>query len=299
MAEAAATVMPGRMVTRTNVRPVKRQLSLYEKQSLDVGVGRYLVMPSHPNTEIEELVDIGVNPYQVFGVEYVESYFDTLRAHYRDLCHMHHGDVFEFMANTQAPNSYRYAHIDLYGHLNEGIFNALQAWRRIPARHSRLRVTTFSARRSPMQLQFEQELHEAIIMQLCQLGYDHDTSDAQRWISLYDSARGQVQDTTRIVVGLAMLNLFFGIEDHRAYTSMDEGKAILPVVSGNHIISSIERWTYREADTNNHMQTVWFDLKPLPTQAMRHSSQWILNEVYKMLAMMEHHIPTFRIAFFQ
>lgn len=286
-------VLPGRFGNR-ELRPVKRRLSVYEKSSLPTHEGRALILPGAPNTEIEELVDAGYNSCHIFGVEQDPVIYQQLMSHYHDNVHIYRGEICDWMAKSRAPGEYSYVHLDFCGHFTREEAAGIQAWRTIVAPTARVRLSIFRGRRSPLQFDWEEQMHEDLLLAWCQLGYDNDTVDPERWVDYHNQIAETMDDTTQIVIAIMLCNFFFGIEDYRKYVdSCREHGPYLPTVNGNHILTNVYRWTYNEAGSPNYMFTVWADLLPIPPDPLRNSTQWILNEMSKVFTYLNYHIPAF------
>lgn len=284
-----SVVMPGKFANRA-LRPIKRQLSVFEKSTIQRPEGRALVMPAEPNTEIEELVEAGFNPCFIYGVEQDMSRYIALLAHYHDQAHIHQGDVFQFMNKARGIKRYTYVHIDLCGMFTREVAIKTQSWRPLMAPWSRLRFSAYRARQSPGQQEFEQQLHEDLLLRWCEIGYELDAADPERWIHYHQRAQEHLSDTSRLIVAIAVANFFFGIDDYRSYIDdcARKGTAFLPLVEGDYLPHNIKRWHYNEPGTPNHMFTVWMDLQPLDGDRLNNSTQWILNQLALVFEQLEH-----------
>jgi hypothetical protein len=288
-------VLPGRFAQRA--RPIKRKLSAFEKSSLLTTQGRALILPGDINTEVEELTSAGYNPCLIFGCENEEPTYRYLLNHYHDSVHLFHMDVFEWMRRVRATGQYSYLHLDLCGHFGREEAINIQAWRALLAPTARVRVSVFRGRRSPMQFEWEEQLLQDLLLRWCELGYELDALDPERWIAFYDHSRETRDDTTKTILAVMISNFFFGLDDFRVYVdSCTAREDFLPRVEGDHLLTNISRWTYNEQGNPSHMFTVWADLVPLPADPLRDSTQWILDHLATMFESFHHHVPRFKIS---
>lgn len=289
-------VMPGRFGNR-ELRPTKRRLSTYEKSSLVTTEGRALVLPGSPNTEIEELAEAGYDACRIFGVEQDEKTFRELQRHYHDSAHLFHDDVFKWMSRAQGLGQYSYIHLDFCGHFTSEQAVGMQEWKDLAAPEARLRVSVFRGRRSPLQFDWEETMQHDLLLNWCQLAFDTDEVDQDRWVAHDNQVRDTLEDTTKIIVALMTLTFFFGVTDYRTYLdNCRQHGNYLPSVEGRHVLTGIHRFIYNEPGSPNHMFTVWVDLKPMPTDPMRHSTQWTLNELNRIFDSISYHVPIFNPA---
>jgi len=280
--------------SNTRLRETKRQLSAHEKTALPTTSGRALLLPGSIKGEVEELIDAGYDPAHIFGVEKEPGIYSELFDFYRDTVHIVNEDVFTWMRNSKARGTYSYIHLDMCGHLAQRDFYYYQHWSKLPAENARVRVSLFRGRRSAAQFDWESRLYDELLLQWCRIGHERDVNDPARWEAYYNHFQEHINDSTRIMVGLMIMNFFFGIEDYRTFlqTCSEQGEWYIPHVLGDHDITNIKRYTYNEAGSPNYMFTVWADLVPL-TNPLRTSEQWALNGIDKIFQQMDFTVPPF------
>jgi len=283
--------------SHTRLRETKRKLSTYEKQTLPDTSGRVLILPGSTKGEVEELVEAGFDPTRIYGLEKDPSVYAELFDFYRDNVHIVQEDVFSWMRKTKAPNTYSYIHLDMCGHLLPRDFFYYQDWINLPADTARVRVSLFRGRRLHAQLDWEQRLYDELLLQWCRLGHERDENDPGRWEEHFNRFQEDMGDSTRVVVGLMIMNFFFGLPDYRSFMEpcYEQDEWYVPHVLGNHTITNIKRFTYHEVGSPNHMFTVWADLVPLKNP-IRTSEQWALNEIHRIFSQIDFATPPFTLA---
>lgn len=281
----------------TELRANKRKISVFEKSTLLTTRGRALLLPGDGNGEVEELITAGYDPAYIFGVENDPKTFTELFDFYYDTVHIVNDDIYTWMKRSKAKGSYSYLHLDLCGHVARQEFPNYQNWKGLFAPEARVRVSTFRGRRSAAQFDWESQLYDDLLLQWCRIGHQRDTVDPQRWKEHYDILSRSMDDTTRIIVGLVIMNFFFGIGDYRQYVDdcirYDDWH--LPHVLGDHDIKNITRFSYNEPGNKSSMFTVWMDLVPLKNP-LRTSEQWTLNMLHKIYEQMNYQVPHFNPA---
>jgi len=288
--------LPSSRFGNKTLRPNKRQLSIEEKSTLAFPPGRALVLPGDPRTEIEELVSAGYDPCYIFGVEIDPKNYSSLVNYYHDNAKIFHADVFYWMKQVQARGEYTYIHLDFCGHFNEEHAIGCQSWIHLPAPEARIRVSIFRGRRSPMQFDWESQMQENLLLRWCELGYELDEIDSKRWITFYNHFQETMDDSTKLIVSLMILNFFFGVKDYRDYLAECEKKGtFFPDTNGTHYLEKIYRYTYNEPGSPNYMYTVWVDLKPVPVKpSSNEDTQWSFNQLAKMFENIDYNIPAFK-----
>jgi len=286
--------LPSRFGNKT-LRPNKRQLSVEEKSTLAFPPGRALVLPGDPKTEIEELVSVGYDPCYIFGVEIDPKAYASLVNYYHDNAKIFHSDVFCWMKQVQAHGKYTYIHLDFCGHFNKEHAIGCQSWIQLPAPEARIRVSIFRGRRSPVQLDWESQMQEDLLLRWCELGHELDLVDSKRWITFYNHFQQTMDDSTKLVVSLMILNFFFGVKDYRDYlVECEREGSFLPDANGTHYLESIYRYTYNEPGSPNYMYTVWADLKEMSaSSSLRNDSQRKLDQLAKTFENIDYDIPAF------
>lgn len=273
-------------------RTVKREISVYEKNTLTALDGRACVMPGEPETEVEELIAAGFNPLAIVGVEQIEWIYRRLRSHYWDTLTLFNEEVGAFLARAQAA-SYSYIHLDYCGHFNRETVASLAGWPRVLAPSARMRYTVVRGRRNSSQYEWEAQLFRDLALTWCELGANSDNDDMFRWLTYDDALRGLDDDTPITLALMTMLGATFGVDDVRTYMdSLRIRGPHVPVVEGRHRVTGIKRFCYAEPGTPNHMFTMWVDLEPLDiTTIQRLDEQWALDYVASILSQLTYATP--------
>lgn len=277
-----------------DLRMIKRQLSVFEKSSVPNTNGRAIILPSEPNTEVEELIGVGFDPMRIFCIEHEQDKADKLYAHYWDDCHVHWEDVGTWMQRARGEGRYSYVHLDFCGHLKHEEIAAIQQCKRLMAPVSRVRVSVFRGMRLKHQFDLENMVRDQVLLRICEMCGAADEIFPDRWQLFYDQIRENYDDTTQIVIATLLMTFFFGLDSIWDYTDRCnlEGP-YLPEVHGNHTLVNIQRFVYHEIAAPNHMFSVWADVAPIANETVKESIQWRLNEIAKVFESISYRPPNF------
>lgn len=271
-------------------RYVKRELSSAEKATVPTTRGRALVLPGAPGSEIEELIEAGFDAAYIIGVEHQARLADELMEYYRDGAHVFCAEVCDFMRHARMAQTYSYIHLDFCCQLTRELAVDIQAWRPLVAPTARVRMSTFRGRRSPAQMDTETLLINDTLLTWCEAAHDLDNSDRPRWVAFHDFLVDHDTDTATVMAAIMIANFFFGMDDFEEYVAEARARGpFIPEVRGTHAISDITRWNYHERSSPNHMATTWVDLEPLGLDALRHSTQWTLNGLARIMSRLTDH----------
>jgi hypothetical protein len=262
------------------LHPVKRALSIFEKSSFPVASrpGKYLLLPAEPNTEIEELLDIGVDARDVYAIEKEQVLADQLYDHYFDQVTVHWIDALSYLERASL-GSYSYIHLDFCGHFKEEEVAAVISSSQALAPHSRLRVSLLRNRKVTATTQFESFLREAMGVPL--LEQLARTDERLGWGEVIGNFRTS-EDTTQIVAVLVLLAHFFGVNPWEYADANVGASKELPPINGRHWIYNIQHWVYSEPGAHAAMETVWFDMMELPESTSFHPG-FVPAQLYQLL----------------
>lgn len=270
------------------LRGVKRDLSRYEKETAVPSSGaKAMIMPSCPNTEVEELIAVGYRPEQIFCVEREQTLADALLEHYWDSVHVHWDEVGHFLERAVGPFSY--LHLDYCGHLLHDELAGIEAAHMKLAAYARLRVSLLRVRQRDTTRDYEHLLAENILVRLAAVCQSRDRYES-RWDTYLDALIDG--DTTQIVLGIWLLNHLFGLGVWEYADRCTVQGDYLPEVNGTHILTNIRRFTYNEVGGRSPMYTVWCDAAPLRTD-VSNDPQWVVDEVARVFHAMAQPILSF------
>lgn len=168
------------------IKKCKRQLSIFEKESLLYTDGLALVMPAEPNGEVEELIAAGYHERMIIGVEKDQTLADSLHIYYWDTVDIKWSEIGFWLHRSKA--FYGYIHLDYcsqFKNTSTGIdvlseLHGLESTMSRLTSHARIRVSTYEARRKPEQIADEAVLANRSIQALCKAGAQEESFNAEQ-----------------------------------------------------------------------------------------------------------------------
>lgn len=238
----------------TSHHGTKRFLSTYEKRSLPISSDLYLVMPGSANTEVEELLELGIPVRNIIALERNQSIANLLHTHYWDSVDVKWEEVGFWLSRAQA--HYAYIHLDYCSILSQtecfGIYQAIKALGQL----GRLRVSLFNARRKNEHLEFEKDIYDACVAYF-------ETALSFNGFTDYN------QNPASVALLIMQLYNLFQITPFAAADRLLNPDNITPVIhSSAKTITSIAQFKYHENGSEgvgSRMQTAWIDLRVLPS----------------------------------
>ncbi|HJS83766.1 MAG TPA: hypothetical protein VJ742_13135 [Nitrososphaera sp.] len=230
---------------------------------------------------------------EIYCIEKDQKLADILYEYYWDETHVHWEEVGTWMQRAKGHGQYTYVHLDYCGHLKRDEIEGMQHWLSLMAPASRIRVSAFRGRRSDSQFALESLLHSTMVQTLAAEAAKKDTVYPLRWDPILESLSEDTGDTTKIIILMAVMNFFFGIDDVWKYTDAcaQEG-AFLPEVKGKHLLQNIQRFSYNEEGSPNYMYSAWCDLLPMPGEVFR-TQEWAVEEMWKVFERIVGEPPVF------
>lgn len=272
-------------------RPIKRSLSLYEKQNLPNITGRALLLPAEPNTEIEELVDAGVDPWKITCVEQDPDAAAMLRAAYGDYVNLFEGDVFDIASRYLARGQYGYIHLDLLGQTDLDMLYMISLCTELMAVPARFRVSTTYGRKDVNRNDDEFNASIVPVLQLAHWLAERDVGGnfhfEEQALAIAEAAE-QSQGLPLAASILCKLYLDLDVPyDIVSYIENEKIIEALPVSVNNAV-----RYRYTEKDSSNHMLTMWFDR----SNAVRHPDNlwWLMHQSSRMFTYLDYMTPSWQ-----
>lgn len=278
----------------TDLYPIKRALSRFEKSSLHSGhqIHRALVLPGSPGGEVEELIEVGFDTRQIIAVERDRELANTLFTHYVDdvqVIHAELHDVIRYLRGT-----YSYVHLDFCGMLNDDEMYCIDQLRNVVASQARLRVTLTRARKAPAMEQRERDLYHDLLGALIYSARNVDVAHHQtRWVDVYERLFDNAFDATALVGAMFVVNYFFGMSV-TSFLERDASTFPMPTDQFS-MITAVNRYAYNEPRSKTPMSTIYVDVERWPLLSSGHVQAWVLDRLHMMCELIARPIAQFSI----
>lgn len=268
----------------------KRRLSVAEKSSLTrflPVMGKALVLPGEPNTEIEELVEVGFNPAMIYGVEGDPDIAESLHLYYRDRTPIYYDEVGYWL--SQSTSTFSYMHLDYCGQITRERLTSMQRAMGHLDPVARLRVSVFGSRRTQGTKTFESQVLDATLINMLDFIRGHETGWA---MSIADSLQStfadyQYEDPSALIATILFVNHVMGMSWEQLCDQLDDKSNALPSHRGAHQINGITR--YRYTTDNNVMYTTWVDFTPIPQPQISGTEGWMRREILQFAELLIEH----------
>lgn len=268
--------------TNPVLNSIKRNLSIWEKNSVPSISGRQLIMPGaiseteDHESEVEEMIDRGFNPLGIVCVERDADIAEQFYSTYIDGPPIHIGDVGWFLSTSRC--KYSYIHLDFCTQLKEESEMQCIAFTKDSLDTvARLRVTVSNQRLNRVHQDKLLRIRNEVMIGFIHSASEKDLDNPKRWLHLINEIRSNTEPT-QIIAFIYLITHFFGV-DYMTYDNICKmDKAYFPEVQGNHIISSLQRWKYTNRNTN--METIWADFFTFDNSLIANNLTWVLNHVY-------------------
>lgn len=268
---------------------VKRTLSVFEKATLPTILGRALVMPGEPETEIDELVARGYDQGAVHGIEADQTRASQLYDHYFDLSPIHEDEVGWWL--SQCKGKFSYIHLDFCGHVKTKELHAIQATAGTLDAVARLRISSYGSRKDDRQKKYEYDLlHDHLVEILRRLpSLDaRNTALATRVGELIRLISDNASDTTLLHGMCVYINQTMGMSLDQLHDYVTTTPGIPMQVKGTHAIGRVTKRFY--LTRSQVMYTSWYDLYPVNNLVSR---EWLVNDLCNFVDFLTRETPEF------
>lgn len=144
----------------------KRQVSVREKESIPSTEGLAVILPGRFDdgycSEVEELIAVGFDRSQIIGIENEQDVYLDMFENGCDI-ELIYGEALDVLPRL---SEISYVHLDYCGMLRPERVATIRALRGRLMPTSRVRVTAYQLRRSPLQVDYEQAIASTFIAEL-------------------------------------------------------------------------------------------------------------------------------------
>lgn len=270
----------------TLLYPVKRKLSIYEKENVPTTKGRAFVMPGLPGTssrdrtEVEELITRGYYGSDIIAIEKENTIALALYEHYHDDIQVHRGSAREHLQNTR--NKFSYVHLDFCTELKEEETNTIFSTIGKLDAISRLRVTVCDTRRAGSNRGaggYGKEVRLNVLLPFLEHCQTLDEQHRDRWNDIVENVV-RSEDPIQLIGMVFLFAHFFGITFDDFYADCISARQnLFPSISPFMVIKNWSAWAYKEPTGSYNMASTWIDLYQIPDLLIA-DQQWKIDYVF-------------------